>query len=508
MSSITSPITLITAIVTIGWLAWKFWENVSPAKSLPGIPTVEFDENNTRQRYTTEAGSLLGKGYETHIKHERPFCIRDFLNPTRPRVFLPFKYMDEVKNVPEETFSLAAILNNTSTMSKVGGPRITEEIQTSSRLDLNRHLNKLIEPMRTLCFQAAEKELPASPDWTSVVLYPKILTLFAAMSARVMVGPELCEAWPAIAMKYINRVLAAQGAIRKKYHPTLYWMASYLNPEVALVNEARREAADLVRPVLEARQAEYTARGDQSEKHDDFIQWIMDAYRANGKKVSPDETVQNIFIVMFASMHGTSFIALQALFALLSEPNALSEVREEVNRVLSDELKGSPVWTRHALGELKTMDSIMKETLRMKPFQEATVQRVAMSPYTFKDGLRIPAGTVMSFPNLRYNTDASRVPEADTFDGKRWLRRRAGFETSKFQFASTSEDMFDWGGGLHACPGRFMADITIKLILICLITKYDMKLVESGNDRPGEARRFMDLTPDTSVPIMIRDLRA
>jgi cytochrome P450 len=131
-----------------------------------------------------------------------------------------------------------------------------------------------------------------------------------------------------------------------------------------------------------------------------------------------------------------------------------------------------------------------------------------MSPYTFKDGLRIPAGTVMSFPNLRYNTDASRVPEADTFDGKRWLRRRAGFETSKFQFASTSEDMFDWGGGLHACPGRFMADITIKLILICLITKYDMKLVESGNDRPGEARRFMELTPDTSVPIMIRDLRA
>lgn len=65
MSSITSPITLITAILTIGWLAWKFWENVSPAKSLPGIPTVEFDENNTRQRYATEAGSLLGKGYET-----------------------------------------------------------------------------------------------------------------------------------------------------------------------------------------------------------------------------------------------------------------------------------------------------------------------------------------------------------------------------------------------------------------------------------------------------------
>jgi cytochrome P450 len=255
-------------------------------------------------------------------------------------------------------------------MGKVGGPRITEEIQTSTRVDLNRALNKLIEPMQALCFRAAERELPSSQDWTSVILYPKILELFSQMTARVMVGPELCSAWPAVAIKYIKRVLAAQGAIRNKYHPALYWTAYYLNPEVRLVNEARLEAAELVRPVLEARQAAYAAHGANAERHDDFIQWIMDSYRANGKTVTPDETVQNIFIVMFASMHGTSFIALQSLFSLLGTPGALAEIRDEINRVSKEELKDSPVWTRHALGQLRTMDSFMKETLRMKPFQE------------------------------------------------------------------------------------------------------------------------------------------
>lgn len=73
---------------------------------------------------------------------------------------------------------------------------------------------------------------------------------------------------------------------------------------------------------------------------------------------------------MFASMHGTSFIALQSLFSLLGTPGALTEIREEIERVAKNELKDSPVWTRHALGELRTMDSFMKETLRMKPFQE------------------------------------------------------------------------------------------------------------------------------------------
>ena len=193
-------------------------------------------------------------------------------------------------------------------MSKVGGPEITEEIQTSARVDLNRALNDLIEPMQSLCFWAAEKGMPKCPDWTSVVLYPKMLELFSHMSARVMVGPELCEAWPVISMKYITRVLAAQGAIRKKYYPALYWTAYYLNPEAALVNEARREAAELVRPVLEARQAAYTTEGTKAEKHDDFIRWIMDNYRANRKTVTPDETVQNIFIVMFASMHARHFL--------------------------------------------------------------------------------------------------------------------------------------------------------------------------------------------------------
>lgn len=163
-----------------------------------------------------------------------------------------------------------------------------------------------------------------------------------------MVGPELCDAWPAISMKYITRVLAAQAAIRKRYWPSLYWTAYYLNPEVARVNEVRREAAGLVRPVLEARQATLASPGARAERPDDFIQWVMDSYHAGGKVLTPDKCVQNILSVMFASMHGTSFVPL---------------VREPEHRCLLTQYSRCPT--------------------------------VAMTAYTFKDGLRIPAGTVV-----------------------------------------------------------------------------------------------------------------
>lgn len=141
----------------------------------------------------------------------------------------------------------------------------------------------------------------------------------------------------------------------------------------------------------------------------------------------------------------------------------------------------------------------------------ATVQRVSMAPYIFKDGLSVPENTVISFPNLRFNLDPSRDgpgANAAIFHGKRWLESRTGFNTSKYQFASTADDSFDWGGGLHACPGRFMADVTIKLMLICLITRYDMKLVEGREERPAEARRFLDMAPDTSMPIMVSNVKS
>lgn len=132
-----------------------------------------------------------------------------------------------------------------------------------------------------------------------------------------------------------------------------------------------------------------------------------------------------------------------------------------------------------------------------------------MTPYTFKDGLQVPAGIVVAFPTLCYNTDPSStlVSEAGTFDGNRWVRRRFSLGMSKYQFASTAEDAFDWGAGPHACPGRFMAEVTIKLILIFLITRYDMKLSEGGSIRPAESKRFMDLAPDTSMPVMLRDIK-
>lgn len=343
-------------------------------------------------------------------------------------------------------------------------------------------------------------------------IYPVILQLFANASARVMVGPELCKDWPAISLQYLSAALKAPGVVRQNYHPRLYWAAKYFSPEVKDVMKVRRRAAEFVRPELGARKAALRKAESEgtvgvSEKRDDFIQWLMDEHRARGKEVTPGELVQNIFITMVASMHGTSSICYSVLLDLLAHPDALADIKEEINRIKRDELQGKQIWTRHSLGELRLLDSFMRETHRMHPFTEATTQRTVVEAYTFKDGLTLPAGISVNFASLQHSMDQdTHGADADTFDPWRWANKRQKFDTSKFQFASTSDDWLNWGGGPHACPGRFLADVTIKLILIYLLTNYDIKYPDGITARPADGRRNLMITPDMATPILFKRL--
>lgn len=59
-----SPVLLLIAVLSVGWLAWSLWGKVSPAKSLLGVSLVELDGENSRERYASDSKSLLSKGYD------------------------------------------------------------------------------------------------------------------------------------------------------------------------------------------------------------------------------------------------------------------------------------------------------------------------------------------------------------------------------------------------------------------------------------------------------------
>lgn len=114
----------------------------------------------------------------------------------------------------------------------------------------------------------------------------------------------------------------------------------------------------------------------------------------------------------------------------------------------------------------------------------ATFQRRATAALTLSDGTCIPKGTKIEMATCSVHEDESLFVNASEFDGFRSYRKRQEPGAKhKHQYVSTSRTDLSWGYGRHSCPGRFVADIEIKLVLAEMLLNYDMKFAD-GQERP------------------------
>ena len=80
------------------------------------------------------------------------------------------------------------------------------------------------------------------------------------------------------------------------------------------------------------------------------------------------------------------------------------------------------------------------------------VSRLALRPFTFSNGVTVPAGTLVSIPASTTHTDERIYPNPDEFDGFRFskLRESEGDTTvSRHQTVSTSAEHLAFGIGRH-----------------------------------------------------------
>ncbi|KAK3296554.1 cytochrome P450 [Chaetomium fimeti] len=429
--------------ILVGAAAWLVLRARTSGPKLD-IPYLQFEGDNSLLRYLNDTRSLMRKGYAEYTKQGKAFAMFNHVDFQSPLVILPPKYLEEVRSAPQ---------------------------------------TKLSFPM------SLEKFL---------------LNVFSRITARSLVGPELCDRqeWQDIILGFTNSAFKASHGVRARYHPWTRWMAKYLDGDVKDVYRYRRQAGNLLRPILEARKAEYRTRAKgEKGKHEDGIQWILDAYHSTGSTLTPDKLAQDEFIITIASIHSSAATALSILYDLMDRPESLAELQEEISKVL----KQYGTWTRQSLAALRIMDSFMKESQRVHTLQQLTLQRMAVEPFTFKDGLHLPAGTQIALPNEMISLDPDLHEDADTFDPKRFLRKREKIDPNKFHFASISEDMLPFGSGLHACPGRFLAQDVMKLMFIHLLTRYEFKYPEGVDSRPANIERHHNIMPNTGLSLLFKE---
>ncbi|KAK5313085.1 hypothetical protein LTR93_011080 [Exophiala xenobiotica] len=167
-----------------------------------------------------------------------------------------------------------------------------------------------------------------------------------------------------------------------------------------------------------------------------------------------------------------------------------------------------------SMEQLKKLDSFMKESQRFSPIEydvvRAVVRRYAKRDIKLADGTLIPARTFVRFATTAIYFDPEIVPDPEKFDGFRFskLREAGGGQGGRHQFASVARTSMNFGYGKHACPGHFFAAMEIKMILVALLLRYDIKIVGEEGKRYPNLEFETSVSPDPSREIGIKRIAA
>ncbi|KAL7928322.1 cytochrome P450 [Trichoderma chlorosporum] len=467
--------------------------------NLDHIQGIAFsDGDNSAERYVKDSRTLLHEGYLKFTKNGIPFKLRNPANPDHPQVILPWKYLSEVKSAPENRLSFPLFSNQAFLLDYSNAPQQTDIAVHIVRTDLNKNLGVLIDGMQEEIDLALAAQLPKCPDWVPFPPYMALAYTISRATARVLAGIELSrnDEWVQIG---VNTTIMAQQAaqeIRKQYPPLIRWLAKWQHPGAKAVYANRLRAAKLMAPILEKRQSnDLTESGEP-----DGVQWSIAA--TNGRKKKVLDVVDEHLFLGIASVHSSSATSLSILYDLLDHPEVMQEIVEEIQEVYATCSNGR--WNKQALTQLEKLDSFMAESQRMHSIGLVTVTRSAVKAYVFKDGLRLPKNTQFSFPNYEVNHDPDVYPSPEQFDPWRFLKMRKTIDSNKYHFAYASDHIINFGSGTHACPGRYYASYEIKLILVHILTRYDVRWPDGQSRPPGMPHDFANI-PSPMVAVLFKE---
>ena len=89
------------------------------------------------------------------------------------------------------------------------------------------------------------------------------------------------------------------------------------------------------------------------------------------------------------------------------------------------------------------------------------------------------------FSSMQRMWDDKYYPNHEQWDGYRFynMRNEAGKENC-CQLVSTGPEHLGFGHGVHACPGRFLASMEVKITLSYILMNYDLECATNKVPKP------------------------
>jgi len=269
------------------------------------------------------------------------------------------------------------------------------------------------------------------------------------------------------------------------YFDKQFWTWHGILPQWVVTKERRafRAAVRELDRIMYAIIARSRARGDAA---DDLLARLANARDDTGAQMS-DQQLRDEAVTMLLAGHETTALVLSyAVYLLSHNPAVAQRARAEVDLVLG----GRPA-TAGDLPQLKQVDAVVRETLRLYPPAFA-IGREVVIPFDLA-GYPMPKGAQLTFSPYVVQRDPRFFPEPERFMPERWLTPR---EPALPKFA-----YFPFGGGPRVCIGNHFAMMEATLVLATMLQQLELTIV------PGYKLQLapsVTLRPAGAIPVLVR----
>nr|XP_036576218.1 cytochrome p450 monooxygenase [Colletotrichum truncatum]KAF6782926.1 cytochrome p450 monooxygenase [Colletotrichum truncatum] len=216
---------------------------------------------------------------------------------------------------------------------------------------------KLCEPLSQEASDALRDVLTDSEEWHEITLASTIPQIVARVSALVFLGPELCRdpRWLDITINYPRKAMAAAKVLRS-YPSLIRRFVHWFLPCCRELREMLRTARAAIAPIQEQQR--------EQEKHgaifNNTLSWIEKLAKKQQDKTAQNAAFQQLGLSILANASSTDLVS-QNILDLCHNSEIIEPLREEAAMVTRDG------WKSSSLYKLRLMDSVLKETLRLKP---------------------------------------------------------------------------------------------------------------------------------------------
>lgn len=236
----------------------------------------------------------------------------------------------------------------------------TDEFDAAMRYALTRNTPTVLASFTAEVDYAVKQNIGLCETWTAIKPRGAMSRVAALMSGRAFVGLPLSreDKWVEATVNYTGDVSRAWMVLRLTPWYIRPFFAPFL-PEVKSLKRQRDMNEKMLAPLL-GKEPLPAEKDEKKIPGGDMINWFRQQYK---EKPTAAQLGRDQLLATFASIYNLSNALTYVVFDLAAHPECISELRDELNEVLSD---GAAI-DKQTLPKLRKLDSFVKESQRLSP---------------------------------------------------------------------------------------------------------------------------------------------